>query len=705
MEFHSKIYADGMGPAYDYTPEGRLSRRTWARGLVTDYAYDAWGNLTNTVYSDGTPMISLDYDAMGRQTSAITEGVSTNLYFYSAYGELTNEVQNGVSIARSYDTYSRPTGYLLCDSASPREINYIYDASGHFSAVEFDFNAEPQSRRVEYGYLPGTDLVTGYTSGDFSRSVSYEPHRERIAAVTNSFNSSTYNSSTPPLTIISSFAYANDAAGRRISRIDTFDGGVTTNVFGYNIRSEVTSAAMGTNSYEYAYDPIGNRQTASLDGAATTYTANSLNQYTSIASQLFPLPSHLSYDSDCNLLTNGVFSYAWDAENRMVAAHSNDVCVVSNVYDTLSRRIRKITPRSTHSFLYDDWNPAQEAIVSVSNSGTTNRYFWGMDISDTLQGAGGIGGLLVYANGPELRVPLYDGHGNVVSILNEEGCVVARFEYDALGGITKVMGCVAAGVPFRFSTKYFDKESGLYYYTYRFYSPGIGRWMNSDPIGERGSANLYCFVKNNPISYIDFLGLSWQDQDVDDWNDLGNIIGISSGIPNAADSPLLFPEQYPIPPSFPSRKTPAIFDELPDCPCEIPLDCSGKPTNEQVADGWTEASETIHAGGAWEIRKWGGSLFPPAGQQCLFDSEGKLINIGSSPGTPDYFYPWLTGSPLWIGHAFFDWLPWKLNTLTLGNEVAEQIDHRRHPPNQGKDCDGNPCPPNDGSGHSPTSSK
>jgi len=52
----NKVYADGKGPAYVYTPDGRLATRTWARGIVTTYSYDDNGSLTNTVYSDGTPI-------------------------------------------------------------------------------------------------------------------------------------------------------------------------------------------------------------------------------------------------------------------------------------------------------------------------------------------------------------------------------------------------------------------------------------------------------------------------------------------------------------------------------------------------------------------------------------------------------------------------------------------------------------------------
>ena len=58
----NKVYADGKGPSYTYTPDGKLATRTWARGVVTTYTYDNSGALTNTVYSDGTPTVSMAYD-------------------------------------------------------------------------------------------------------------------------------------------------------------------------------------------------------------------------------------------------------------------------------------------------------------------------------------------------------------------------------------------------------------------------------------------------------------------------------------------------------------------------------------------------------------------------------------------------------------------------------------------------------------------
>jgi RHS repeat-associated protein len=62
--------------------------------------------------------------------------------------------------------------------------------------------------------------------------------------------------------------------------------------------------------------------------------------------------------------------------------------------------------------------------------------------------------------------------------------------------------------PFRFSTKYLDQETGLYYYGYRYYDPVTGRWLSRDPIGEWGGMNLHAFVNNDAINSWDICGMA-----------------------------------------------------------------------------------------------------------------------------------------------------------------------------------------------------
>ena len=149
----------------------------------------------------------------------------------------------------------------------------------------------------------------------------------------------------------------------------------TDDTFGYNARSEVTAASILSNAYTYAYDFIGSHTASTVNSVETTYTANNLNQYSEISVPSVPSVENLSYDLDGNLLTRGVWSYTWDAENRLVAAFSNSVCVVSNAYDYMSRRVTKWTPSYTTTFIYDGWKLVQELTHTQTHT-LTNLYVW-----------------------------------------------------------------------------------------------------------------------------------------------------------------------------------------------------------------------------------------------------------------------------------------------------------------------------------------
>ncbi len=104
----------------------------------------------------------------------------------------------------------------------------------------------------------------------------------------------------------------------------------------------------------------------------------------------------------------------------------------------------------------------------------------------------------------------YDGNGNVTLLTNAAGGDVGHYRYDAFGNTLEATGSRAGENPYRFSTKEWHGPSGLYDYGFRFYSPGMGRWMNRDPLQEEGGVNLYAMVGNNPINDVDEYGLQGQ---------------------------------------------------------------------------------------------------------------------------------------------------------------------------------------------------
>jgi len=138
----------------------------------------------------------------------------------------------------------------------------------------------------------------------------------------------------------------------------------------------------------------------------------------------------------------------------------------------------------------------------------------GLDLSGTLQGAGGVGGLLAVTtadlaqpNSLTTYYPSYDANGNVTDYVDAAGNIRAHYEYSPFGEIVIQSGDLAHTFTHRFSTKPFDAETSLVMYQLRPYAPGLGRWMSRDPIGERGGRNLYGFVKNNSINKKDPWGL------------------------------------------------------------------------------------------------------------------------------------------------------------------------------------------------------
>lgn len=169
------------------------------------------------------------------------------------------------------------------------------------------------------------------------------------------------------------------------------------------------------------------------------------------------------------------------------------------------------TLASATRHVYDGWRVIQERDASKV---PTVSYTRGTDLSGSLEGAGGIGGLLArshgYSSGNWTTHNFYhaDGNGNITYLVNSSQTVAASYRYDPFGNTLSSSGSLAGANVYRFSSKEFHATSGLYYYGYRFYDPSVQRWLNRDPIGERGGFNLYALVGNDPPDRIDLLGLA-----------------------------------------------------------------------------------------------------------------------------------------------------------------------------------------------------
>jgi|GEM_PF-2111483 len=189
-------------------------------------------------------------------------------------------------------------------------------------------------------------------------------------------------------------------------------------------------------------------------------------------------------------------------------------------YDYMGRRVRKDVlqwngsiwqTNEIRSFSYDGWNMICER-VTCNPSPVTNYYTWGLDLSGSLQGAGGIGGLVSAqltkspTNNPTTVFYTFDGNGNVSECVTPAGEVVVILRASPVGAVVVSEGTFAEVNPWKFSTKYFDLETLLGYWGMRWYSAEINRWASRDPMGAHMEP-LYPFCGNSCVGHIDPLGM------------------------------------------------------------------------------------------------------------------------------------------------------------------------------------------------------
>ena len=487
----AKTYADGRGVAYTLTNDGKTATRTDARGKVTTYTYNDYGELVSQTYSDDTADITMAYDDLGRVTQ-VTDAAGVTTFTYNDYGELATET-NLKPLTRHYDTYGRDVGYSI---GNERQATIAYDATtGRIAGMD----------GFVWEYLPGSNLKSTLTYPNGATAEwTYESNRNLLTQVKNTFNGA----------VISQYDYTNDLGGRRteIGKSGTMMAQTETHTYGYNVRDELISGQGLT----YNYDAIGNRTIAE----GKTYTANNLNQYTAIDS-FTP-----QYDADGNQTliktSTGIWSVTYNAENRPMRWECGDT-VVTMDFDRMGRRtfykeMNGNTQVTFTRFVYKDYLCVRQ-VFSNSPYNTYKNFVW--DPTETI------------ATRPlKLQLPtmslnlfyMHDGNKNVSDVvyrLTSNG-VAAHYDYAPFGTVTRsVFNAVPTADittlnPFRFSSEYHDDTLGLVYYNYRHYNPTAGRWISRDFLS---IPTLYLSCENNLVNFYDLLGLIVRiEQSVETYN-------------------------------------------------------------------------------------------------------------------------------------------------------------------------------------------
>lgn len=560
----AKKDAMNLGPSYTYTAAGRLKTRTWARGNRTRYdyrqgfivatryftsagadtgsnagndpdtsdvghTYDSFGqaveSLTAATASQPATRIGRTYDSVTRRVTRELFQIDPDLTFTLGSVDPGITLVTGTTapsfervLHRKADAILRNTGAdLRLTSSDTSTLNIgstltYGSADGRLTTVTGDFAGT--SAAYNYAYKNASfGLVESVTGPAHIVTNAWEADRDVLDWKENKAGT----------TVISKYDYGVNAIGQRTSVTSTGTAFGTAPDWNwqYNARGELALSqhAVTSATQAYSYDGIGNRTTA----LGATYAANSLNQYDDIGG--YPL----WHDEDGNLVVApNSHDYVWDGENRLKMIVNGNFGWSRYLYDAFGRRVSQAGGNyfsseepfpDSYDFsscgysVYDGWNLVAEFAGTPHAVGTppavtqTMSWLWGHDLSGTLQGAGGVGGLLAAKSATTIAHPLYDGNGNVCQYLNGSGTVIASYEYDGFGNTLAHSGIQPWAFPHRFSTKYQDGSYGLYYYGYRYYDPVTGRWPSREPIGEAGSLNLYSFIDNDGATDFDILGL------------------------------------------------------------------------------------------------------------------------------------------------------------------------------------------------------
>lgn len=514
-EHHLTLTRDAVGNEFSstYYPNGFRETNTDGRGVVTRFTFDAYGNPQSTQINSH-PSVTYVYDTIGRVTSLTNQenaathfeydnrGLKTKItdplnqdtiLVYDDAGQLSSITdRNGDTITYAYTptgkvgsiTYPGPTvvsfSYDQRDNLVRMQDSlgttiYTYDAANRLISIR-----DPHGFVVSYQYDEAGNLILLTYPGNKTVSYTYD-ELNRLQAVTNWLGRTatyTYDNANR----ITAFVNFN-------STITAYDYDNASRLIGLrNLKSNATTIS----TYQFTLDANGNRIKIVENEPLFPAPADEVIEYT--------------YNTEQNrLLTAGTTNFTWDNEGQL-----SNMDGTSFSFDGRHRLTGIMEPAATYQYKYDGANHRLEAM----RDGVVTRYIY--DAKGNLLAEANVSNQITryYIYGPRLLAMVtpanaaycyhYNAVGSTIAITDTNQALVNQYAYTPFGESSNQVE--AFFQPFKFVGQHgvMAEANGLYYMRARYYNPVIGRFISEDPSGfEGGDVNLYSYVANNPVMYID----------------------------------------------------------------------------------------------------------------------------------------------------------------------------------------------------------